>query len=1433
VGVCHGHLTTENVLLTSWNWVLVSDVGCQHYKPVVLPDDDPGQWIHWFEGRGGEDIRKESLAGHHSGNGEKKCCLAPERFYTPGFSASGTNETDNEEGGEGNLDRATSIPTKLTPAMDIFSLGCVLIELFLNGERAMDLGDLMEYRRQGSDGSTLPQSLKQKLDKIESSKMRAACRHMLSLDPSSRLSPIEYLERLSSISTKKKSGDAGGDESKNGKPTQQSSTHAPVPPCFKSALYPFMLRLRSQILSPDARIALVACNYGDMLKATAGVEDEWGHAYFSRVLGPTLRRFENTSAKENDTESGPVSMNKKAQNDVSKFSLDELLVETEDLLRQLDSGAFVSNIENSPDQTNPTLPKPLVMFDHFPKSSSDTNWLSQQTPSQSSIIILLQVVFSSVGHVQRASSKFVALKLMHRISLFSSDEIRLQRVVPFVTSLLQDSEPIVRASAISVLASVLAAVTTFPPSDASIFPRYVFKKVAHLITDASLIVRVAFAQNIALLAESSLRFLDVGHSVSLYEAVAGRRSRDASDKAGTSTAIFSEEAANLLGKQSNASEDIPASSSIIDTPDTASTTIKSSYDSDLAVLHEVVFRWVIHITTDTSDHSSQSKQALLRGLSRLVHFFGVEYSFQILPIILAFLNDRKDWQLRAALCRHLPSVCVSVGRAATEQFVIPCIETALNDDVEQVISEALCCLSTLVSLSLLTRISLLGTEMAETPSLTDGNPTRSRRKKKGVIRKCGPLLLHPSLIVRSNAADLVLMSWQVLGDTDAEVFFNQLLRPYLQYKPNFESIAGLSACLKAPSLQKSASANLGPLELEGIDAEIEISTKLANSLSVPSQKSAEQVSKNSFKWYEPLHLAASKDPKLSPAFFSLGLASLQKVHGLNIELPTDSSNHVLINRMDEEKLSGIVGNKEDVTNETITLFLTRPEVKFAKSACKGEWGSAAVIDQLVPENSSVHCKIQSLDVPPLSPSLGLARNGNDAGINMRHNWSPKEDNLVGSTSVTEHSGPVNRLAVSDDETFFVSASYDGTSKVFEVRQAHETGGDIHSCLTYEGHKFENDLSPVRINDVSILEHSHSVATAASDGSLHVWRVDMVSSHQNQQMKRSRVSGHSVLRNINPGEGEVLAVSHFSTPSASILAYATQRGSIHSLDLRFAREPFSLNLMPELGFLTSMEVGKDRNWIVAGTNRGYVGLWDVRYQTMVKLWRHSRDSPIKRLTDAFGNSPDEPSRPLVFMGCDNNEASLFDLSTGGCLQCYRVLDSSLSYVDQSALPSDCLSVPHLESVNIPSRFGKRIVPLDKALQMTSRSPACDISMNALVGGINLKGPSYLMTGGSDHMIRNWDLNSASKSSCVSGLERNQPPPSFEQIQVGCNSRLTLCRQPSIHPTSLMENSRLLSRNRQGVVKCENRHSDSILDLKIVNNPALLLSASRDHTIKLWA
>ena len=44
-GVCHGDIKCENVLVTSWNWVFLTDFAS--YKPAALPADNPVTHKPW------------------------------------------------------------------------------------------------------------------------------------------------------------------------------------------------------------------------------------------------------------------------------------------------------------------------------------------------------------------------------------------------------------------------------------------------------------------------------------------------------------------------------------------------------------------------------------------------------------------------------------------------------------------------------------------------------------------------------------------------------------------------------------------------------------------------------------------------------------------------------------------------------------------------------------------------------------------------------------------------------------------------------------------------------------------------------------------------------------------------------------------------------------------------------------------------------------------------------------------------------------------------------------------------------------------------------------------------------------------------------------------------------------------------------------------
>ncbi|CAN0094811.1 unnamed protein product, partial [Hapterophycus canaliculatus] len=77
-GVCHGDIKSENVLVTSGNWVLLTDFA--PFKPTFLPDDHPADANYYF-----------------SSGEQGRCYLAPERFY----SAPQAPEASVRSGGEG------------------------------------------------------------------------------------------------------------------------------------------------------------------------------------------------------------------------------------------------------------------------------------------------------------------------------------------------------------------------------------------------------------------------------------------------------------------------------------------------------------------------------------------------------------------------------------------------------------------------------------------------------------------------------------------------------------------------------------------------------------------------------------------------------------------------------------------------------------------------------------------------------------------------------------------------------------------------------------------------------------------------------------------------------------------------------------------------------------------------------------------------------------------------------------------------------------------------------------------------------------------------------------------------------------------------------------------------------------------------------------
>ena len=250
--------------------------------------------------------------GNSEGGG--RCYVAPERFYHHHFLINATGDDDQIP---------VAAASELTPAMDIFSLGCVIVELMLDGERALCLADYCKCWRIANERSCCDRSsgndqdneflgcnegissassvssftsyssswkdifeqnltlmLSSRLDRIGPPPLRSCLRSMLNPDPVMRLSATQYLEMLK---TSNSNAPGGGT----------------IPSCVEDVLYPLVRRtLGGSVHSPDSLVALAACRYGEVVKRCLGLVDVEGEAHMFRMLGSTIVKFEKVMVED-------------------------------------------------------------------------------------------------------------------------------------------------------------------------------------------------------------------------------------------------------------------------------------------------------------------------------------------------------------------------------------------------------------------------------------------------------------------------------------------------------------------------------------------------------------------------------------------------------------------------------------------------------------------------------------------------------------------------------------------------------------------------------------------------------------------------------------------------------------------------------------------------------------------------------------------------------------------------------------------------------------------------------------------------------------------------------------------------------------------------------------------------------------------------------
>ncbi|CAK9205930.1 unnamed protein product [Sphagnum troendelagicum] len=1098
------------------------------------------------------------------------------------------------------------------------------------------------------------------------------------------------------------------------------------------------------------------------------------------------------------------------------------------------------------------------------------------------MVLIASLLCACLRNVKLPQARRGAIQLLHDSSLFIEDDARLQLVIPYVVALLSDTAAIVRCAALQTLCNVLSMVQVFPPSDAKIFPEYILPLLSMLPDDTEESVRIVYAANIHKIAETSYRFMmcskdehETGSSLDVHSSRGQLKGSSVERRPSSFKAVSV--GAGMIGHPLGRME------------------------LELGHLRDAIAR-VIQELVMGQKQTPTIRRALLQHIGSFCQFFGPRHSNDfLLPILPAFLNDH-DEQLRATFFKRIVHVCLFVGQMSLETYLLPCIEQALNDVEETVIVNAMECLAALCTHRLLRKRVLLEAVERASPLLchpsewvrraaiilvaaTSANlePADSYAFLMPIL---GPFLRREPASLCSEVALLACLKPPVSREV-----FNRVLGDVMLLQTERETAAtakrggedgekmkamegyirNLSSIMQSrmhnweaentKKLQSSSigfTAGVGAGFYSNYDGSSEgiplysvplIERKSGEGMPAGQGSAPQGVDGNpstNEDWSRVFGTHQGSVPFLmatiagTPISGSIGPASSQWANigvqsSLSFAEASMQRSHVaMTGSFTPRLLAGSVyqgiGSASQRRFDSVNDVgrYDSGEGLLATGFRAGVHSISTSKASLASPSHMVSAGGKSGEAAPVSTDASIGVAGIPFLSSSGAPESPWRPRGVLIAHLQEHQRAVNDVTVSADNIFFASASDDGTVKIWDCRRL-ERDISFRSRVTYplqaEG----------RALHVTMLGNGHHVGAASGNGTIHVFAVDYVA-HLGGSAEC--YTGISNTCKLDTQEGNILSLQNFSNDGPPQLLYSTQCNGVHLWDLRTQTDVWTLRAKPAQGFISTTALDSACNWLVSGTSRGMLTLWDLRFQVPVNTWQHPACCPVESicvLIPGTGTVPLASAHPFVYVAAGRNEVALWNAEDGTCHQVLR-LASETDTGDVNSIPA-ALSQPSSSSqyvrpgMILDSSLNGGLKVTDYRIEELNEPPPRLPGVRAL---LPLSGGAGLLTGGSDCCIHMWDHSRPEHSYSVCGpATKNSTftePPSFEVRAI--NGVRVVQEVPGVesgsHTSSKSKTS--LATAATDSAGC---HQDCILGLASAQtNQRLLISSSRDGALKVW-